>query len=197
MRLEGKAAVVTGSGHGIGRAIALRLAREGTDVVVNYSRSEAEAREIVAGAEAAGRLGFAVQADLRRANKPRRWVDEAAAGLDLLAILVNNASGGRVGAFTETTEEDRDRIAELNLKDAFFATRAFARHLIEAGRPCRVITISSLHKKIPLPGRRRAAPSGAESRSSTATWRTNSPGKGSPSTPSLRGRPQSTPALRY
>jgi len=152
MRLEGGAALVTGSSRGIGRAIALRLAREGADVVVNYSRNEAEAREVVAGVEAAGRRGFAVQADLRKADEARRLIEEAAEGLGRLDILVNNAGGGRAGAFTEVTEEDYDHVVDLNLKGVFFATQAFARLLIAAGRPGRVITISSVHEEIPLPG---------------------------------------------
>jgi len=152
MRLEGGTALVTGSSRGIGRAIALRLAREGADVVVNYSRSEAEAREVVAGVEAAGRRGLALKADLRRADEARRLVEEAAAGLGRLDILVNNAGGGRAGAFTEVTEEDYDHVVDLNLKGVFFATQAFARLLIAAGRPGRVINISSVHEELPLPG---------------------------------------------
>ncbi len=152
MRLKDRTALVTGSSRGIGRAIALRLAREGADVVVNYSRSEAEALEVVAGVEAAGRRGFALKADLRIADEARRLVDEAAAGLGRLDILVNNAGGGRAGEFTEVTEDDYDHVVDLNLKGVFFATQAFARLAIAAGRPGRVITVSSVHEELPLPG---------------------------------------------
>ena len=82
-RLEGKAVVVTGSGRGIGRAIALRAAREGADVVINYSRSAREAQEVLAEVEAAGRRGAVVQADLRSAAEARRLIDESARHLAL------------------------------------------------------------------------------------------------------------------
>jgi glucose 1-dehydrogenase len=152
MRLEGKAALVTGSSRGIGRAIALRLAREGSDVAVNYARSADESREVLAGVEAAGRRGLIVRADLRSAANARRVVEEAARGLGRLDVLVNNAGGGKANAFTEVTEEDYDHVVDLNLKGVFFATQAFARHRIAAGRPGRVINVSSVHEEIPLPG---------------------------------------------
>lgn len=152
MKLQGRTALVTGSGRGIGRAIALRLAREGADIVVNYSRSEAEAGEVVAKVEGAARRGLAVRADLRSADEAQRLIEEAAAGLGRLDILVNNAGGGRARVFTEVTEEDYDHVVDLNLKGVFFATQAFARHLIAAGRPGRIINVSSVHEEIPLPG---------------------------------------------
>jgi glucose 1-dehydrogenase len=152
MRLEGKAVLVTGSSRGIGRAIALRLAREGADVAVNYTRSADEAREVLAGVEAAGRRGVIVQADLRSAAEARRLIEEAARQHGRLDALVNNAGGGTAGPFTEVTEEDYDHVVDLNLKGVFFASQAFARHLIGAGRPGRIINISSVHEEIPLPG---------------------------------------------
>jgi glucose 1-dehydrogenase len=151
-RLEGKAVVVTGSGRGIGRAIALRAAREGADVVINYSRSAREAQEVLAEVEAAGRRGAVVQADLRSAAEARRLIDESARHLGRLDILINNAGGGRVNPFTEVTEEDYDHVVDLNLKGVFFASQAFARHLIGAGQPGRIISVSSVHEEIPLPG---------------------------------------------
>ncbi len=151
-RLKDKAVVVTGSGRGIGRAIALRLAREGADVVINYSRSADEAQEVCAAVEAAGRRGVIVQADLRSAAEARRLIEESARHLGRLDVLVNNAGGGRVGPFTEVTEEDYDHVVDLNLKGVFFASQAFARHLIGAGRPGRIINVSSVHEEIPLPG---------------------------------------------
>jgi glucose 1-dehydrogenase len=151
-RLEGKAVVVTGSGRGIGRAVALRVAREGADVVINYSRSADEAHEALAEVEAAGRRGAVVQADLRAAAEARRLIEEAARHLGRLDVLVNNAGGGRAGPFTEVAEEDYDHVVDLNLKAVFFASQAFARHLIGAGRPGRIINVSSVHEEIPLPG---------------------------------------------
>src|SRR5438128_938424 len=150
--LEGKVALVTGSGRGIGRAIALRFAREGADVVINYSRSAGEAKEALAQVEGAGRRGLVVQADLRSAREAVRLVEESARRLGRLDILVNNAGGGSAKPFLDVTEEDYDGVVDLNLKGVFFASQAFARHLIAAGRTGRIINISSVHEEIPLPG---------------------------------------------
>ncbi len=152
-RLEGKVAAVTGSGRGIGRAIALRFAREGADVVINYSRSRDAAQAVLAEVTAAGRRGLAIEADLRSSSEARRLVEDAASQLGRLDILVNNAGGGgRAAPFTDVAEEDYDHVVDLNLKGVFFASQAFARHLIGAGRPGRIINISSVHEEIPLPG---------------------------------------------
>ena len=151
-RLQDKVALVTGSGRGIGRGIALRFAQEGADVVIHYSRSADEARDALAEVEAAGRRGAVVQADLRSAAEARRMIEEAANQLGRLDVLVNNAGGGRGKPFPDVTEEDYDAVVDLNLKGVFFATQAFARHLIAAGRPGRVINISSVHEEIPFPG---------------------------------------------
>jgi NAD(P)-dependent dehydrogenase (short-subunit alcohol dehydrogenase family) len=94
-RLTGKIAVVTGSSRGIGRAIALRFAHEGADVVINYARSADEAHEVCTQVEAAGRRGLVIRADLRSPAEAEQLVEEAARELGGLDILVNNAGGGR------------------------------------------------------------------------------------------------------
>jgi glucose 1-dehydrogenase len=151
-RLTGKVALVTGSSRGIGRAIALRFAHEGADVVINYARSADEAHEVRTQVEAGGRRGLVIQADLRSPAEAARLVAEAARHLGGLDILVNNAGGGTPRPFTEVTEADYNRVVDLNLKGVFFASQAFARHLIGAGRPGRIITVSSVHEELPFPG---------------------------------------------
>lgn len=133
-RLEDKIAVVTGSGRGIGRAIALRFAHEGADVVINYARSADQANEALALVEAAGRRGLVVKADLRSAAEAQRLIQESARHLGMLDVLVNNAGGGKSQPFTEVGEEEYNTVVDLNLKGVFFASQAFARHLIGAGR---------------------------------------------------------------
>ena len=153
MRLKGKAAVITGSSRGIGRAIALRFAREGADVVINYARSKGAAEAVLAEVTAMGQRGLMIQADLRSASQATRLIEEAARQLGRLDILVNNAGGGGQAApFTDVTEEDYDRVVDLNLKGVFFACQAFARSLIGSGRPGRIVNISSVHEEIPMPG---------------------------------------------
>jgi NAD(P)-dependent dehydrogenase (short-subunit alcohol dehydrogenase family) len=91
MRLQGKRAVVTGSGRGIGRAIAVRLAHEGADVIINDLDIRATARETLAAVEAAGRRGILIQAEISRTHDARRLIDGAVRQLGPLDILVNNA----------------------------------------------------------------------------------------------------------
>src|SRR5688572_23524666 len=90
-RLAGKIALVTGSSRGIGRAIAVRLAQEGADVAINYSRDEAPALEVLAEVEAAGRRGVVIKADLANVAETRAMVDDVVSQLGRLDVLVNNA----------------------------------------------------------------------------------------------------------
>jgi glucose 1-dehydrogenase len=152
MRLQGKRAVVTGSGRGIGRAIAVRLAREGADVAINDLDVGGTARETLAAVEASRRRGVLVQADVSRVDDARRLIDDAARQLGPLDILVNNAGIERQAAFVEVTEADYDKVLGVDLKGAFFVTQAFVRHLLADRRPGRIINISSVHEELPFPG---------------------------------------------
>jgi glucose 1-dehydrogenase len=152
MRLQCKRAVVTGSGRGIGRAIAVRFAREGADVVINDLDIQGPARETLAQVETAGRRGVLVQADISNADQARRLIDDAVRQLGPLDILVNNAGIEKHAPFVEVTEVDYDKILQVNLKGAFFVTQAFVRHLLDGKRPGRIINISSVHEELPFPG---------------------------------------------
>jgi glucose 1-dehydrogenase len=150
--LEGKVAVVTGSSRGIGRGIALRFAREGMDVVINYAHSKDAAEQVLAEVTAMGRRGLVIQADLRSASECRKLIEEAAQQFGQLDVLVNNAGGSQSAPFAEITEEQYDHVVDLNLKGVFFTSQAFARQQIASGRPGRIINISSVHEEIPMPG---------------------------------------------
>jgi glucose 1-dehydrogenase len=152
MRLQGKRAVVTGSGRGIGRAIAVWFAREGADVAINDLDIQGSARDTLAQVEAAGRRGVLIQADLSRADQARRLIDDAVRQLGPLDILVNNAGIEKRSPFVEVTEEDYDRVLHVNLRGAFFTTQAFVRFLLADERPGRIINISSVHEELPFPG---------------------------------------------
>jgi len=151
MQLQGKRSVVTGSGRGIGRAIAVRFAREGADVVINDLDIQGPARETVAQVEAAGRRGVPIQADISQADQARRLIDDAVRQLGPLDILVNNAGIEKRAPFVEVTEADYDKVLQVNLKGAFFVTQAFVRHLLDDKRPGRIINISSVHEDWPMP----------------------------------------------
>jgi glucose 1-dehydrogenase len=152
LRLEGKGVVVTASSRGIGRAVALRAAREGADVAINYHQGADEARQVLAEVEAAGRRGVAIQADLRRADGARQLIDDSARALGRLDVLVNNAGGGNAGSYLDVDEDQYDDVLNLTLKGAFFASQAFARRLIDDRRPGRIVNISSVHEEIAFPG---------------------------------------------
>jgi glucose 1-dehydrogenase len=152
MRLSGKVALVTGSARGIGRAVAVRLAHEGADVVLNDYRPADGGAAARAAVEAAGRKAHVVLANVAHVAEVRQLVDEAQRQFGRLDILVNNAGVEVRAPFTEAKEEDYDRVLGVNLKGVFFLTQAFARALIAAGRPGKVINISSVHEEIPFPG---------------------------------------------
>jgi glucose 1-dehydrogenase len=151
-RLAGKIALVTGSSRGIGRAIAVRLAHEGADVAINYSREEAPAREVLAEVEAAGRRGVVIKADLANVAETRAMVDDVVTRLGRLDILVNNAGVEKKAPFWEATEKDYDLVLGVNLKGTFFASQAMVQHLRQTKRSGRIINISSVHEDLPFPG---------------------------------------------
>jgi glucose 1-dehydrogenase len=148
MRLTGKCALVTGSSSGIGRAIAEVFAREGADVVVHYNHEKDEAEEVVAELEKLGRRSIAVQADIGSAAEAQRLVGAAVDALGRLDILVNNAGVEVRGPFTEVTEAQYDLVLGINLKGAFFAAQAAARHMIERGGGGRIINVTSIHEDV-------------------------------------------------
>jgi 3-oxoacyl-[acyl-carrier protein] reductase len=143
--LTGRRALVTGAGHGIGAAIAVALATAGADVVVHYGRSAAAAGEVVTRIEALGRKAVAVGADVTVTAEVDRLVDEAAAFLGGLEIVVCNAGHlvGRV-ALADMTDEHFDRVVDVNLNATLRTCRAALPHLRAAGGRGRIITMSSL-----------------------------------------------------
>ncbi len=150
MRLEGRIALVTGSAQGIGKAIALRMAQEGADLVIHDLTKErcAQTLELV---QATGRRACVVAGDISKVEDDNRLIEEAVRQMGRIDILVNNAGIEKNAPFWDTTEEEYDRVLHVNLKGAFFVTQAFARHAREAGRGGKVINISSVHEELPFP----------------------------------------------
>ncbi|MEV4411494.1 SDR family oxidoreductase [Catellatospora sp. NPDC049609] len=143
--LTGRRALVTGAGHGIGAAIALSLAQAGADVAVHYGQSADGAAGVVADVTAIGRRAIALQADVTDSAAVDRLVDDAAAFLGGLDILVCNAGHlvGRVPV-AEMSDEHFARVVDVNLGATFRTVRAALPHLRKAGTSGRVITMSSL-----------------------------------------------------
>lgn len=150
-RLAGKVAIVTGSGSGIGQAIAERLAQEGANLVVDFRDHVGQAEETVAKIEAAGGKSIMVKADVADPADRANLVNQAWLQLGSCDILVNNAGIERRAAFVDVTVEDYDAVLNVNLKGAFFLAQAFVRRLADAKKPGRIINISSVHEDMVFP----------------------------------------------
>jgi glucose 1-dehydrogenase len=150
-RLAGKVAIVTGSGSGIGQAIAIRYASEGATVVVDYRNHPEQANDTKTKCEAAGGKAITVQADVSILADTQRLIEQTYTQLGRADILVNNAGIEIKAPFWEVTEKEYDAVLNVNLKGAFFLTQAFVQRLISAKLPGRVINISSVHEDMVFP----------------------------------------------
>ena len=150
-RLQGRKALVTGSSKGIGRGIAIRLAQEGADVVINYHSDPRGAEEALAEVHALGRRGAVIRANLGSVSEVRDLVAQSAAALGGLDVLVNNAGIEKHAAFWDVTESDFDAVVGVNLKGVFFAAQAFVQQCMAAGRPGKIVNISSVHEELAFP----------------------------------------------
>jgi len=150
-RLLGRKVLVTGSSKGIGRGIAVRLAQEGADVVVNYNSDPKGAEEVLGEIQALGRTGAILRANLGSVADVRDLVARSAEALGGLDVLVNNAGIEKHAAFWDVTESDFDAVIGVNLKGVFFATQAFVQHCLASGRPGKIINISSVHEELAFP----------------------------------------------
>jgi glucose 1-dehydrogenase len=148
MRLQGKAALVTGSSSGIGRAIALAFAREGADVIVHYHRNKATADEVARQIQAGGRRSGALQADVGRVPEAQALVEQAGRMLGRLDILVCSAGLEIRESFLDVTEAHYDHVLDVNLKGTYFAGQAAARQMVKQGSGGRLINISSIHEDV-------------------------------------------------
>lgn len=144
MKLRDKVAIVTGAGRGIGSGIALRLAQEGADVIVNYAHSVDGAAAVADQIRALGRRAVTIQADVSKADQAQAMVAETVATFGRADILVNNAGIDPHAPFLEMTEEQWDWIIDTNLKGTFLCSQAAAREMAKAGGG-KIIIISSIH----------------------------------------------------
>lgn len=141
--MQKRIALVTGGSRGIGRAIALGLARAGADVAINYLRRETEAGQVAAAISDLGRRAIAVQADVSRADAVARLVATVEERLGGIDILVNNAGVTRPQRLDEITERDWDELLAINLKSCFLATQAVLPGM-RSRRWGRIINLSSV-----------------------------------------------------
>ena len=143
MRLAGKVALVTGAQQGIGRAIAVAMAREGADVGINFLDDAAAAGRVADEVRGLGRKATPVRGDVARRADVDAFVAAATAALGPPDILVNNAGVFPRSEFLALQESEWDLVLAVNLKGGFLCAQAAARAMIAAGRPGAIINISS------------------------------------------------------
>jgi NAD(P)-dependent dehydrogenase (short-subunit alcohol dehydrogenase family) len=148
---DGRAALVTGGGRGIGRTIALELARGGCRVAVNYYVEPARAERTVDELRALGVDAMAVEADVGVAPEVHRMMDDVVARFGRLDVLVNNAGTQTWTPFLDVTEAEWDRVIRTNLKGCFLCTQAAARYMKDTGGGA-IVNIGSGCNKVPFPG---------------------------------------------
>lgn len=143
--LAGKVAIVTGASRGIGRGIAERLGRDGATVVVNYSGSEQEAKQVVEAIKSNGGKAIALQANFSQIDDIRRLFQETSDRCGQLDILVNNAGIGIVAPIAEVTEEEYDKVFNLNVRGVLFALQEATRRMNDGGRIINVSSTTTIH----------------------------------------------------
>ena len=143
-KLEGKVAIVTGSDRGIGRGIALSLAKEGCKIVINSHKNVSEGNDAVSEIKSLGSDALFVVADVSNERHVRNLVEKAVKKFGRLDILVNNAGILVMGTLLTLTEKDWDRQMDVNLKGVFLCTKYAAKQMVHQGKGGRIINISSI-----------------------------------------------------
>ena len=148
--LEGKIALITGGSRGIGAAIAKRLAADGANVAITYTKGADAAAAVVKEIERGGRKAIAIQADATEAGAVEAAVEKTVAAFGGLDVLVNNAGTAVPKTFEETTLEEMDRVIDINFRGTMAATQAALKHMKSGGR---IIMIgSAVGERVLVPG---------------------------------------------
>ena len=147
--MEGRVAVITGGGTGIGRASALVLAERGADIVLAGRRLE-PLKSTVSEVEALGRRALAVPTDVTNADECRALVDATLVEFGRLDVLLNNAGGGETKSIMKWTDEEWRQVLDLNLSSAWYLSRAAVQPMIEQGKGA-IVNISSGASLLAMP----------------------------------------------
>lgn len=142
-RFEGKAAIVTGASRGIGREIALQLAKEGAKVAVNYSGSKGKADEVVQLIKDAGGEAFAIQADVSNTDSVKNLVEKTIETYGSIDILVNNAGITKDNLLVRMKEDEWDDVININLKGVFLCTKGVTRQMMRQ-RAGKIVNVASI-----------------------------------------------------
>ncbi|MGC2401539.1 MAG: SDR family oxidoreductase [Acidobacteriaceae bacterium] len=152
MSLANKVAIVTGGNSGIGRAVALELARQGASLVIDYVSHPEAADAVEKEITALGANVIGVQADVSKVEELQHLVDATVDKFGRLDVMVNNAGVETRSSILDTTEDQYDKVLNINLKSAFFGTQLAARQMIKQGGGGRIINMTSIHEDWPMPG---------------------------------------------
>jgi glucose 1-dehydrogenase len=152
MTLKGKVAIVTGGNSGIGKAVVIALAKEGANVVIDYVSDEQATTDLEEQVRALGDQVLGVKADVSKVDDLRMLVDRAVEAFGRLDVMVNNAGIETRSSVLDTTEEQYEKVLEINLKSAFFGTQLAAQQMIKQGDGGRIINMTSVHEDWPMPG---------------------------------------------
>lgn len=167
MKLKGKVALVTGSGRGLGRVIALRLAEEGADLVVHYSASRQGADEVVKEVETKGGKAIAVQADVAKRSDVNAMFEEVDRTFKHVDIVVNSAGVSNGTPLADLKDEDVETLLGINIRGPLYITSEASKRMPEGGR---VVNIASSLAEFPLAGASLYGGSKAAMKAFTESW---------------------------
>lgn len=151
MRLQNKVAIITGADSGIGKAIALQMAREGAVVTIDYIGPPEGAARVVRQIEGEGGKALAVQADVTKVDQITNLVAQTVQTFGRLDIMVNNAGIEEKHPFLEMPLEVWNRVLAVNLTGPWLGSQLAAQQMVKQGAGGRIINISSVHEDLPMP----------------------------------------------
>lgn len=143
MQLNGKTAIVTGGSRGIGKAVAIKLAELGANVVINYTSSPEKAHDVVRTIESLGRQAMAIKADVSNNSEVEDFIKTVESKFSTVDILVNNAGITRDALLMKMKEEDWDSVITINLKGTYQCTKAVIRKMMKQ-KSGRIVNIASV-----------------------------------------------------
>ena len=152
MRLTNRTAFITGGNSGIGLAIVLELARQGASIVIDYVAHPEATEALEKQVQALGDRVIGVMADVSKVDQLQNLIDAAVKEFGRVDIMVNNAGVETRTSILDTTEQQYEKVLDINLKSAFFGTQLAARQMIKQGGGGRIINITSVHEDWPMPG---------------------------------------------
>jgi glucose 1-dehydrogenase len=150
--LQGKVAIVTGGNTGIGKAVVLALAEQGSSVVIDYVSNPQATEDLERKIADLGEAATAVEADVSKIEDLQRMIDTAVSAYGRLDVMVNNAGVETRTSVLDTTEDQYEKVLAINLKSAFFGTQLAAKQMIAQGGGGRIINMTSVHEDWPMAG---------------------------------------------